>query len=45
MSKETSEKYEKPSIEKLGSVAELTLTGLTHPGADAKSGSSSSRGR
>ena len=39
------ERYEKPSIEKLGSVAKLTLTGLTHPGADAKSGSSPSRGQ
>jgi hypothetical protein len=41
---EKREKYDKPSIEKLGSVAKLTLTGLTHPGADAKSGSRPSQG-
>lgn len=36
--------YVRPSIEDFGKVTDLTATGLTNPGADAKSGSVASRG-
>ncbi len=38
------QKYDKPTVTKLGAVSELTLTGLTNPGNDAKSGSKASNG-
>lgn len=37
--------YVRPSIEDHGKVADLTATGLTNPGADAKSGSVLSKGK
>lgn len=37
--------YETPKIVNLGSVADLTQTGLTRSGGDAKSGSVSSNGQ
>ena len=39
-----SEQYRKPTVTKLGAVSDLTLTGLTRPGNDAKSGSAASTG-
>ena len=42
---ETVEEYRPPKLEELGSVADLTQTGRTHPGADAKAGSAASSGR
>lgn len=36
--------YHKPEIKAWGTVADLTATGLTHPGSDAKSGSAASMG-
>jgi len=36
--------YVRPSIEDHGKVAEVTATGLTNPGGDAKSGSVASKG-
>jgi hypothetical protein len=36
--------YVRPSIEDHGKVAEVTATGLTKPGGDAKSGSVASQG-
>jgi hypothetical protein len=36
--------YHKPEIKSWGTVADLTATGLTHPGNDAKSGSAASMG-
>lgn len=36
--------YVRPELKVLGSVADLTRTGLTHPGGDGKSGSVASRG-
>jgi hypothetical protein len=36
--------YETPKLVDLGSVADLTKTGLTNPGADAKQGSVASQG-
>lgn len=36
--------YEAPEIEDWGTVADLTETGLTHPGGDLKSGSVASQG-
>ena len=36
--------YTSPSLKKWGKVADLTQTGLTQPGPDAKDGSSSSTG-
>ena len=37
--------YTKPRVHKLGTVAELTLTGRTRPGRDMKHGSKLSQGR
>jgi len=37
--------YVRPSIEDHGKVADLTATGLTNSGADAKSGSVLSKGK
>jgi hypothetical protein len=37
--------YQSPKLVVLGSVADLTKTGLTQAGGDAKTGSVSSRGR
>ncbi len=37
--------YRKPSIKDWGSVEDLTATGLTRPGDDAKDGSVMSEGR
>jgi len=31
--------YKKPELKVLGQIEDLTKTGLTHPGADAKRGS------
>jgi hypothetical protein len=36
--------YSEPTLEEWGTVADLTQTGLTHPGTDAKSGSRPSQG-
>lgn len=36
--------YEAPEIRVLGSVTDLTQTGLTHPGNDMKAGSAASQG-
>jgi hypothetical protein len=36
--------YASPRIKVVGTVADLTLAGLTHPGADTKGGSSLSKG-
>lgn len=36
--------YEAPQITEWGTVAELTATGKTNPGDDAKSGSAASQG-
>ncbi len=36
--------YEAPQIRDWGTVSELTATGQTNPGADAKNGSASSQG-
>ena len=36
--------YKAPKLVTLGSVADLTKTGLTNPGADAKQGSVASMG-
>jgi hypothetical protein len=37
--------YQKPEIKAWGTVADLTATGLTHPGDDAKQGSAASQGQ
>jgi hypothetical protein len=37
--------YRAPTVDDWGTVTDLTATGLTHPGADAKSGSVLSNGR
>lgn len=39
------ETYEPPALEEWGSVADLTRTGKTRPGNDAKGGSAASQGR
>jgi hypothetical protein len=36
--------YTTPEVEDFGTVADLTQTGLTNPGADAKAGSRPSNG-
>lgn len=36
--------YHKPEIKSWGTVADLTATGMTHPGNDAKAGSAASMG-
>jgi len=36
--------YQKPEIKAWGTVADLTATGMTKPGNDAKSGSAASQG-
>jgi hypothetical protein len=36
--------YNKPEIKSWGTVADLTATGMTNPGNDAKSGSAASMG-
>ncbi len=41
---ETLEGYSEPKLEEWGTVTDLTQTGLTQPGADAKQGSSASSG-
>ena len=43
-SKEPKKPYAAPEIDDWGTVADLTKTGLTHPGADAKEGSVLSKG-
>jgi hypothetical protein len=40
----THEAYSEPKLEEWGSVTELTQTGRTRPGADAKGGSRPSQG-
>jgi hypothetical protein len=40
----TKSPYVQPRLRTLGAVADLTKTGLTHGGSDAKSGSVSSNG-
>jgi hypothetical protein len=37
--------YEKPELTKLGTLTDLTKTGLTRPGADNKQGSVLSQGQ
>lgn len=37
--------YAAPKIDDWGTVADLTETGVTNPGADAKGGSADSKGR
>ena len=37
--------YVRPELHSLGSVADLTRTGLTNPGDDGKSGSVASQGQ
>ena len=37
--------YTKPVVRDWGTVSELTATGLTNPGSDAKSGSAQSQGQ
>jgi hypothetical protein len=46
-SRQTSEKepYRAPELEEWGSVADLTATGKTRAGSDAKGGSAASQGR
>ncbi len=45
MEKNTEKKaYVSPAIEDFGQVADLTATGATNPGGDAKQGSVASRG-
>jgi hypothetical protein len=39
------QEYKTPEIRDWGTVSQLTQTGLTHPGADAKQGSRPSVGR
>lgn len=39
------EAYQQPEVEEWGSVADLTQTGLTNEGGDAKDGSAASEGR
>ena len=41
---ETLETYAEPKLEEWGTVADLTQTGLTKPGTDAKAGSAASNG-
>lgn len=36
--------YDSPKLKKWGTMADLTRTGLTNPGGDAKSGSRPSQG-
>lgn len=36
--------YRAPEIRDWGTVVDLTATGLTHPGSDAKEGSAASQG-
>ena len=43
MEKELKE-YSRPSIEDFGTVTDLTATGITQPGTDAKGGSAASQG-
>ncbi|CAN5573991.1 hypothetical protein BH20CHL7_BH20CHL7_03410 [soil metagenome] len=38
------ETYTEPKLEEWGTVADLTQTGLTRPGTDAKGGSAASQG-
>ena len=45
MDKKKKQVYQKPKLTKYGSVADLTKTGLTNPGADGKIGSAPSHGR
>ncbi len=40
-----SKKYTKPELTDLGSVTDVTQTGLTNPGGDGKQGSSPSQGQ
>lgn len=42
---ESKKPYRKPEIREWGSVADLTATGRTRPGQDAKEGSAASQGR
>ena len=43
--KHTRRTYTPPSVQDFGTVTDLTATGITQPGADAKGGSAASRGR
>jgi hypothetical protein len=43
--KQNKKPYTAPELKKWGTVADLTQTGLTNPGADAKRGSGTSSGR
>lgn len=45
MEKHEKKQYRKPQVRDWGTVTELTATGQTMPGSDAKSGSSSSQGQ
>lgn len=36
--------YQKPQLKEWGTIADLTATGKTMPGSDAKSGSAASQG-
>lgn len=42
---DTNERYESPTLEILGTVTELTATGCTKQGGDAKGGSVMSNGK
>lgn len=44
MSSDEKRAYNEPTVTDFGSVTELTQTGRTNPGGDAKSGSARSRG-
>lgn len=41
---EEKKRYQKPELQDWGTVRELTATGQTNPGGDAKQGSVASRG-
>ena len=44
MEQQDKKEYAKPEVTDFGTVADLTQTGQTHPGSDAKSGSRPSQG-
>jgi hypothetical protein len=44
MTHEIKKEYQRPELKNWGTVADLTQTGLTNPGGDAKSGSRPSQG-
>lgn len=45
MKKPEKKQYRKPEVQDWGTVTDLTATGTTNPGGDAKGGSVSSRGQ